>query len=192
MASKASTKRLGRRQKNSRKHASLSAWFNLPAVGVTTVGNALRGVPARAERHGGRSLQDSGRRKCYLGLNHARLSAETCSQAGDSPPMGIPLYAITFRIAGRFDQQVRCFPDNRRDIVFKIPSRRDIMERFTRANNNSARHQVIQSIVAGRGSYHCWNWPEIDWGQSQYDRFQLPHWAGFLSVDRRIPLSDQR
>jgi hypothetical protein len=38
-----------------------------------TVGNALRGVPLGPERHGGRSLQDFGRRKCYPGLNHANL-----------------------------------------------------------------------------------------------------------------------
>jgi hypothetical protein len=36
-----------------------------------TVGNALRGVPLGPERHGGRSLQDFGQRKCYPGLNHA-------------------------------------------------------------------------------------------------------------------------
>jgi hypothetical protein len=38
-----------------------------------TVGNALRGVPLGPERHGGRSLQDFGRRKRYPDLNHAKI-----------------------------------------------------------------------------------------------------------------------
>ena len=37
-----------------------------------TVGNALRGVLLALERHGGRSLQNFGRGKCYRDLNHAR------------------------------------------------------------------------------------------------------------------------
>ena len=58
------------------------AWFHLLAIGVTTVGNALRGVPLAPERHGGRSLQDFGRRKCYPGLNHA---LPLCGSSGMIP-----------------------------------------------------------------------------------------------------------
>ena len=55
-----------------------------------TVGNALRGVPLAPERRGGRSLQDLGRRKCYLSLNHAqtrsRLRALLCGAEAEVLP----------------------------------------------------------------------------------------------------------
>ena len=45
-------------------------WFNLPAAGGNTVGNALRGVPLGPERHGGRSYRSSAGGSVTLFLNH--------------------------------------------------------------------------------------------------------------------------